>query len=473
MIFIFAIVFLLLLLNPLKRPELFFWSCITLFSDPGYYLGTYLYNSFEGGIKPNEIFFFLAFLPLLSHKYSIKEAFRDKIFYSFFVFLIGFQIYFIIIYGYITPQYHDRQGFLQFLIKQRLNILSVFILIPAYLVSKRNVELFLKITAFIGLVLLSVYFLSIVTNLQLVPWVEFERYAESGIIRKTVFSWGFVDLLIPFSMIILFLRIKTPYRKYLFVGGIAMVLTLFLTVTRSSIIVFWFQLFLIAAIASRYFKIHLSKVLKRGIIASFLLVIALTIFMPGYFGSSLLAFKDVYSLITNQTNSAGGEEQRISQDLPLHYSYIKQNPLLGVGYDYNWYSANDIIDSGSTDTPITAGLAMFGLVGILFYLIFYVKIIMLIFRIHKYFKRADLTNFNPVKIELVFMITIILSFISQFTIKSPALFVELIISQTRVSYILFLGILLGTYYRIKWYYSSVHYTQNININKTTFSSVGK
>jgi len=413
---------------------------------------TYLDRAILFGLKPTDICFALCFLPLLSRKINMRKIFSDDHFMKIFKFLLVFMIYHVCAYGLLVPFLNGQggQGFFSFLRYQRLTTFGFLIIVPAYVMILQSPKIFVNLIIMMASAILTIYFIALLTGAELIPIWTFDRYQNSGILRKTMLSYGYINFVTHIALIVLLLKIPIKYKQFAYYASVLMVITIIITLTRQSIIMVFLQLITIVFLLSRYHRVSKMKNMFKFALAGLFVAAVLETIFPNYLGYASQAVGDTYLALTGQ-ESIGIIESRTTNELPLQYALFLKNPIWGTGYMWQWHSNDDSIGGfGGTDTPIMAGLGMFGLIGALFYSIFYIRIMKLLYSIHKnlkmhFSKELLITE----KYSTILVVITLVFFGTHIIFKWPALFVELISGDVRVGQAFFLGALLACWRKVR------------------------
>jgi len=433
---------------PLARryPVFFFYFSLALFFDPGGYLSHY----FDGIFNFRDVTFILCFLPLLSTRINRNIIWQDKNFRILFKFLVIFQIYYIVVYGYLTPLYFGRNTLFQFAYRFRYDIFSIFIIFPAYAVAYHNVKVFYKLILYSALVVLSIYLYSFIGPELFIPIRIFERYKGSGMERITLESWGMFHFVLFLAIIVYITKIKVANKKALYLTSLMMFVTMLFTLTR--------RLYVFIAGFSIIIVFITSKLLRKSILSFggrfilYLITFSLIFFLlfPQYFGFVRITLKDLYLLVTTGHNIEGRVDYRFAGTggVAHLFNHIGERPFFGTGYYEKWYDSTNNFSFGqykAQDNPYLGVFAMYGFVGMFFYLYFYVLLIRILLRIYSTIRREEKWTFIIDNYHKMIIIFLICYLVYKFSFGLPSLAIELIHYNDRIMFIAFIGILLALF----------------------------
>ena len=451
LLFFFFVLFLMIDNNP----DFFFWLFITLLFDPTGHLTIYFNKTLFGGYNYVDIIFALSFLTLLSKKVSIMSIFNDKLFRKILIFSILFMLYKIIVHGLIIPEKNFSYMFRYQIIRERICVFGFLLIIPVYVMAKRNIRIFLNFIIFATVLPLMLYLITLLSNIDFVPVWSLERYRgiDSGIMRKSMLSTGLSLFTIPMATAIFFLRYNIKYRKLLYFSFMLTLLSIILTLSKGMYI-YIFGLFLIVLLLMNklIFQINLIHIIRK-ISLPLIMVLLLVLFtFPKYISHGKLIIKDIYGLVLKGGMLTEGRiEGRLVNQLPAHIYTIKKYPIFGTGLGRLYEQKEfDVSDYDVTDLSVTGHIAQFGLLGIIFYLRYYFIIAVLMKRVFRKIKRnlsSVLSNNNYEYIIGGIIATTY--FINRFTFTIDGLFGELTKPGLNITVSLMVGVLLAVHSKFK------------------------
>jgi hypothetical protein len=438
-----------LLLIADKRPDLTFWIFITLLFDPTGHFANLLSRSVMGGFNYLDVFFFLSFLPLLSRKVNIGSVFSDKLFQAFMTFFLFFLFYRIFIHGLIVPNKTIGYVFRYQIIRERIAVFGFLLIIPIYVMAKRNVTYLIYFIIFATVIPLTLYYLTILTGLDLVPVGRMDRYrgiGGSGVIRVFMTSTGLSLFIIPIALCVFLLQLNIKYKGWIFAGFILTSVSIILTLGKGMFLyLLGVTLISLWLLNKWYLHTNLIKFTARLIIPIFFAYFVLTLTFPQYVSHSLRLVDDISALVLDGgLYSEGRIEGRIKNQLPAHLYTINKYPIFGTGlgrlYEQKEFRVSDY---DVTDLSVTGHIAQFGIIGISIYLIFYYLILILLKRVYSRIKKNSnwiLKNHLDYFLVSVIAISYLLNV---FIFRFDKLFSELSVGRNLIPIILMVGILLA------------------------------
>lgn len=424
-----------------------FWLGLTIFFDPGGFIETYVTRDLIGGIKITDITFLLLLIPLISHKVRIVDFFQKKDNKWFFVFLSLYAVlYHCIVYGYIA-QGGDLSKFKDFLQYQRLTTWGFLAIIPAYIFFQRDYKLLFYFALSTSLLVMLSYFITLTTNLDIIPLLEFERSRGSSIMRISVISYGFADWFLIIYTICYFFKIELPYKKIIAIIGVTVFFAVILTLTRRTILAALFSIIYTFYLHQKMSKkpFFATNEIIRSIFIGLIFIALLSFFKPEYIKYTIQSIDDTFAILTTGKDTGGDADGRVEGDIPKHIERFKDSPLFGYGWDPLWYS-NQTEDGGlsANDVPITAALGMFGIIGLLLFTPYYLKIFKVLIDFRKLlFKFNDLGLKKDFALLYVFGLYFLIYFVTRYTVYIMLYFEELIMGFPRINLMVLTGFMLA------------------------------
>lgn len=438
-----------------RWPDLFFWVFLILFLDPSGYFTIYFDKETLGGIYYQDIIFPLLFLPIFSPRVDASGIWKDKMLKMVLVAELIFFFYHLIVYGYIVPG-NDLNTYVRFfLVRWRMSVFGFFVLIPVYIMAKRNMRLFVDVLVFTTVTVFAIFFIQLLAGFEIFPIMQFERYKGSGIMRYSMFSTALADYTIPLALFVFLLRIPYRYKNILYVAASMVFVSIIIALTKSVYISLFAYIFTVFFLMYKLFKYPMISLFKRGVIFSTFLGVALLLSFPQYVDYSARLGKDIYLFLIGEPYTSGVTEARLDNQVPAHMSIIYKAPFFGAGAVSDKYSSlkYDESDYEISDLPVTGHIAYFGIVGMLIYILFYVQIIRVMRKLYLFLKRKISLEFleqNRLEIAMVF---ISFAFFFKTLIFRPNyLFKE--ITYDRVTINFFAGVMLAAFYRMRVKYNS-------------------
>ncbi len=413
-----------------NKPDLWFWIFLNLFFDPGGYVYGFMGGTLLGPLSIADVFVAGMVICLLFAHINWKTIFEDSIFRQFLFSLLIFSAYFFIVYGGIVPYFHNDFDYPTFLIKNRLFAYGFIILLAVYAFSLRSLYYFYTSTLSVGVICLSLYFLSLLTGVGLIPIEEMARNSGDEMTRVFISNYGIFYLLFPIALTTYLLskkiNLNLKYKNWLYYSGIVMIITMLMTLTRRVQLDIIVTIITITFLVSYLFRTgKLSEVFKV-LVPSLVVVLVLSFTFPKYVGYISTIGEDTFLLITTGKDSSGEGDDRVSGagEMEITKKYISENLFFGTGYTYlHWGRGYATSKRGDTfaiaadaagEVPIYYLLFGFGIAGAILMFPLYFIMVKLFFNLIKLL-RINLNSFLKDPLIIIFSIYILLDIVGKFT----------------------------------------------------------
>jgi hypothetical protein len=460
-----GILFLALFMISLKwvkdKPDQLFWLSLILYFDPGGYFAGLIGMDVIFRLKYYDflmVFMFAAYLGTNDHSQFFKS---DRVHKRIFIYLITISLFFLLITGIIVPMLHGYFNFTMFLQKNRQFFYGLPIFFFVFHFAFRNAKVFYKYLVYSSAIILTLYFITLITGLDLMPIEKFSRYTSND--RISMISYGISSIILPLGLVVISYgrKLKIPNRKLLIYSMILMFLATLITLTRREIISLLFMLVAIPYLTSRLtHTVYFGKLLKYAfpvLTVGFLVML----FFPTYLDLLSKIVSDTTSILITGQDTRGVEEYRVkgTGDMLLVKEMISKNPLVGIGYypaDWsdivNMQSAGNemgfVLDA-SGEVPIYGALLRLGVIGLIIPLFLYFLLIKLWFRVMKFLK-SNIGNLLNYPVEIAITTYVLYYFLAKVIISPYSLFVEFYDPTAFNDFLLTLGLLLGVITRLRY-----------------------
>ena len=212
-----------------------------------------------------------------------------------------------------------------------MSIFGFFVIIPVYIMAKRNMRLFVDVLVFTTAIVFTIFFIQLLAGFEIFPVMQFERYKGSGIMRYSLFSTALADYTIPLALFIFLLRIPYRYKNILYVAASLVFVSIIIALTKSVYISLFAYIFTVFFLMYKLFKYPMISLFKRGVIFSTFLGVALLLSFPQYVDYSARLGKDIYLFLIGEPYTSGVTEARLDNQIPAHMSIIYKAPFFGAG----------------------------------------------------------------------------------------------------------------------------------------------
>lgn len=362
-----------------------FWISLILFTNPGgiqQALG--VYDIYGSQVNLNDLLFPLMLLCFLfadkKNIYILKSTKKIS------VALIIFMIYYVAVYTLLIPGYKYIDTNMIFnMIKARLAIYNISLFFFSLVFWKRSWNIFLKIYLASSIIVLSIMFIQMAIPVIKILPLEFVNRGFISIDRQYLISYGIMPFITVIAAIAIVFKFKTNYNVQIILGLILMSIAWILSITRRHILgtIFYFTiaLFMNGVISKNMLFKTAPRILR--IVFSFLIIIILLLMIfPDYLEAAYFAIEDTIHLLRYGENTAGVQDERLN--IFGRYTIIKEfenNPYFGTGYRHYWHTMiGDQAGFEASDYPFQSALAMFGIIGCLFFLPLYLMLINIIYK---------------------------------------------------------------------------------------------
>ncbi|WP_462317506.1 hypothetical protein [Marinilabilia sp.] len=429
-----------------RWPDYAFWVIVLLLFDPTGHLSVHFGKESLGGFYYRDFLFAMAFLPLFSTQVSKREMLNYRPFQIILGIQLLFLLYHIFVFGYWQPGKGWGYVFRYVIVRERMSVFGFFLMIPVFVMARRNLRIFVDVLVWSSLVVYLMYFFTILTNTDLMPVWQAERYRGSGIMRYLMFSSGLTDMLIPLAFFVFVRNVAYRYSKVLYVSVILVVIATLLSLTKSSYINIAGLVVACLFLYYRFYRASVSGLLGMLVGPGLLMLLLMYMVFPEYPQLVWRQVEDLWLLIAGSSYTGGEVEGRLLNQWPAHMALISQRPFFGTGAGFSEFFSLRFrpSDYEVTDLPVTGHLAMYGAVGLLIYSLLYFQLWRYIVVAYKFFKnRIQQVN----ELDLAFFFVVFAWMVKTFFFKPNYLFNELTTGTLLIN--LYAGILVAILFRQK------------------------
>lgn len=429
-----------------RWPDYAFWVIILLLFDPTGHLSVYFGKESLGGFYYRDFLFGMAFLPLLSPQVLKRGVLNYKPFLIVLGVQILFVLYHIFVFGYWQPGKGWGYVFRYVIVRERMSVFGFLLIIPVFVMARRNLRVFVDVLVWSSLVVFLMYFFTILTNVDLMPVWQAERYRGSGIMRYLMFSSGLTDMLIPLAFFVFLRNVNYRYSKVLYASVVLVVIATLLSLTKSSYIN---MAGLVVASLFLYYRFYRASVYGLAgmlIVPGLLMLLLMYLVFPDYPQLVWRQVEDLWLFVTGSSYTGGEVEGRLLNQWPAHLALISQRPFFGTGAGFSEFFSLKFrpSDYEVTDLPITGHLAMYGVVGLLIYSLLYFQMWRYLVVGYKFLKdRIQQIN----ELDAAFFFVVFAWMVKTFFFKPNYLFNELTTGTLLIN--LYAGILMAVLFRQK------------------------
>jgi hypothetical protein len=439
------------------HPVFTFWLLINLYFDPGGYQTAWFQNNIISVINFDDVIFLLCWIPYFNIKNKLSTTNEDKFFFLFYKYMSIFMLYFVLVYGIIIPQISGRADFTTFLIKSRSYFMAFLLVRPIYFFVKHSLSVQFNIIIYLASICLTLYFISLITGLKLIPIATGDRYVNSGIIRITLWSYGLFDWVLNLAFIVLLLKIKVKNQRLLFYSALLMAFSIALTLTRRELLGRIFILLIIFILLNYLLRSQRRIQIIKLILPIAIILALLSITFPKYLGYVNDEYKSIESLTETGKDLAGNVDYRFAGtgDVVLMKELIRDNLFFGVGFTrFSLEDLSNLRDSNNPlaglyaggELPYLGSIGKMGIFGLLMFLPVYLLILQMSLRLFRIIKNSDINIFIKNNYyELIFAVFALAYTINKFTFNLYSIFSETTNASAFLVFTIILSILIVSY----------------------------
>jgi len=350
-----------------------FWICFLIFTNPGGILVAFGEDSGDGGINITD----LLMVPLMFFYIAVRIDREESVDVSFNRMrnaLILFTIYYLVVFGYFVPSF-KTDGFQAFkaLVKMRHGVINVLLFFIVYEFYLRSYKLFLKYFVFSSIFVMSLFLVSNMMGLEILPIKVMDRsFVDAQ--RLLMVNYGLMPILITMGAVLLTFKFSIRYKKFIYMGFILMFICWLLSIIRRNI----FGTFIIIVLSMMLFNylqhrplISAQRVLSLLLYGAIIVGIVQFTF-PKYLEAGVAAGRETLHVIQYGETTEGKKDARMGFGKEFMQELILDNAIFGTGFDNRWRtSEGDKAGFEASDYPFLAAIAMSGIVGLLFFLPIY------------------------------------------------------------------------------------------------------
>ncbi len=388
-----------------------FWILLILYTNPGGIFQALNLLHMEGSYNVYDVLFLL--LTVCYLVVTKTDSIFDRDFKYLRIALMVFLIYYLIVFVYLTPIINDSQKIstLSGFIKSRWGVYSILLFVYSYEFFKRNGHIFINIFLISSIIILILFLQAAITKINVLP-IQLENRGFININRILLKDYGLMPLLVPLGVAAITFKLKKPYRNLVLIGFALMSIAWVISLERRHLLEIPIY-FILAGILFSYFAgsfdVFLRNTLKSAGVFVLLIVMILMLY-PRYVEAARIAIAESINVILYSETSTGQKDVRLGLNRTFIVDKFIEYPFLGTGFDNDWRTRQGD-DKGyeASDYPFLSSLAMFGIVGNLFFLPVYILLVRIILK-----GLNLLRNFQDTSLLFIFLLTFVLFFIFHF-----------------------------------------------------------
>jgi hypothetical protein len=447
-----------------------FWFSLMMYFDPGGFVAGYGGGNIIGKLNASDFFFFIiSGLYFIRYKHYFRSQKWGKETYRLLKWLALYFLYYIFIFGFLAPILNGYPNFSMFLLKSRAMFYLPFIFIYVYHFAQIDTQArFVKyITAF-SLVILPLFLVSYLTGIEIVPIIRMSRFAGEETQRVWMASYGFINLSLYFSLVVLlmdkkYLRLNKNNRRKLLAAGVFIVLVLILTLTRREIIRLIAIPIIMAFIISKLERKSIFNKTGKIILGGGLIIVIMGSVLSTNLSWLSKTMSDTVLLLTTGQDSYGNTDERLNQDGGFIHAkdFINNNLLIGSGYyPYTFEEqkeqtkgarANNFVVglNSASEVGIFGALFKTGLMGLLLSFPFYLIPLKKAYLLYKRLRRNPLLMYKIKSFDLIIVIFTFTYFIQKLVLEFLDLFGQFGTPINFAYYLVIIAVFFNSYDNIK------------------------
>jgi hypothetical protein len=431
-----------------------FWIVVLVNLDPGGFKHVYL-SSTQMTIASLLEFTICVIIFAYFNKESRFSFLQNKFVTNYLLIIFFWFLYYLAIH-YGVKNRIEYPGVFVSILRNIKFIYSALLVIPIAYFIRFSAPIFIRYL-FISSAFICLFFIvSIYTPVKVITtWSGF-REAGGGITRIFMYGYGLIFFIIPLTIAGIFLKAKV--NKFVYVSFFLSAGVILLTVYRREMIAVALHIFIISILSAKIrgkfiFQSIANYLNPRSIFLGISSILLLVTFAPGIIQSSIKLTNDtLIDLGIIESRYRRVDDVRLSLSAKKGIvKAIEENPSLGTGFHTDWYSG----DGGrnqweGADYIFLASVAMYGIIGVIIFLPFYIYTFRLIFKFIKLSNKFFFSLLDQPSIWLLIIIGV--ASCSEFIkniIEYPNWFYPIGAVPDRAKYYIYLGLLLGSYFGIQ------------------------
>lgn len=428
-----------------------FWILIVFYLDPGGLI-YYFLNDRILGIPP-ETFIGLSIYLLLFISKGM-EIFNNRFIRNYLTFSIIWLFYYWIIHGWWISDYYNSP--IKMIINGQRIFWSFAILIPIVFYSQRSVKPFVIILSIVNVIILMMFVSSAVFSFKLLPIMVGGEGTRgfTDLARFQMYGLGLIYFGIPLAVSMIYYKGIKNIGVLILLSAILVFFHHVLLILRRELLGILIYIF-INTLIFNYLKHKnlLQGIVKlinvRSLFILFLFFISLWLVIPTHVESTFLAVYDAIHVIIFGDNLLGIQETRIgltgTKDI---IQAIQSNPFFGTGFHPDWYSGHRSVNEfKGSDYVFLSAIGMYGIVGLVLFIKFYIFAIRYINRLLKLI-RYYFYPYQNFRLQFSYAVVISIASSSEIIrniIEYPNWFLPIGASNASPTLFIYLGLLIGCY----------------------------
>ena len=362
--------------------------------------------------------------------------------------IIIWYAYYLIWYYWLNNPYFP--GFIRLLARNTRMLMQGLIVFPIIYFATNNLYDFIKILTWSTFSIILLFVITLLTGIPFIA-INTEPRVFINLNRHFLLGEGLLAFSLPIALSYSMMKFKSD--KLTIWSGAMVILYYCLTLTRANIVGIIEHIFIISFIVNYIHSKKIHKMFQRIMdirysAAIMVAIISLWLLFPLYLNSLGPIAKNTISVFTGWETDLEIVDARLSLTQKVGIvNAIKENMWLGTGYDPAWFSGGGGKDQWEgNDYRFLGSFAMYGIVGLLVFLPFYLLAIKIISKILKLIRgNYKLINNNQLVFHLPTIVGIAAaSEIIKNIIEYPNWFEPIAASSESPILFIYFGLLLGS-----------------------------
>lgn len=386
-------------------------------------------------LRLRDIFFYCSFLfAFLPYYKDIPIGKELKRLLPYFIIFTFYQIFVSLM---IKLGITEPGKFVKLIEYFKLWLFGIYLIIPTYKIIRLDSELFIKTVVHVALLFAVMALISVYTPYQILYYDTETRYTEGGQMRMMLHNAELLKLSIFIAIALYFM--KYANKLIFFVAGVLTLTIPFIGMFRLEIAYTMATILLTIYFVTRNYNANIFKFFNLIFILIGVFMVFLLAF-PDFANSLIASFVATFNEFSGDA-PAGATQTRTIIELPNQLALIRFNPILGVGFQPDWWmNYRNNLDWGLSDIPFTATIAMYGAVGMVIYYSRFYKILSDFFKTSSLVKRQT-EKFDSLDLAVFFGLGAY--FVTMISFRFFYVSWELTIYNLQAEFGIFLGIFYG------------------------------
>jgi hypothetical protein len=440
--------------------SIIFWVVIIFYLDPG----GFIVASAESDVDATRTIVFkfgtiaVAYACMV-FKYNQNEfkTIKDNILKSYLIIIVIWSLYYFF-WFYGLNNINSLSPIKMILRNQRM-VGQMLLVFPIAYFASLNLKPFIKLLSWSTIIITIMFLLTVFFKIPLVEFAEMQRGFTFDLTRYFMKGYGIMSFSLPLAIVILMMNFKKDWP--IIAAGAFVVIQTFVSIFRRDMVGIVEYIFVIAFFVNYIYKNKPLNFIWRfvnlkSLAGVIVILVVIQISMPNFFLVTWDIIENTYRTAILGENTVGRSED-VRMSLTAQYGIVRaieENFLLGTGFNNSWFTGEGGAQGfEGSDYIFLAAFGMYGLVGLIIFLPFYVLTIRVIIRLLKLI-RDNLNVIQQNLSSLMYPVLVGLAAAAEFgrnILEYPNWFFPIGATIYSTKYWIYFGLLVGSYYQIKKY----------------------